>query len=96
VDFYAVWCGPCKRLAPLLDELAGSLTNRVKFVKVNIDEAPALARQYGVEAVPTLLFFRNGKVVGNLVGLPPAEALKARVASLAEAGAAAVKEERGL
>jgi thioredoxin 1 len=93
VDFYAVWCGPCKRLAPLLDELAGPLTNRVKFAKVNIDEAPALARQFRVEAVPTLLLFRNGKVVDTIVGLPTRDVLKARLESLAGAGAASTDEE---
>jgi thioredoxin 1 len=86
VDFYAVWCGPCKRLSPVLDELAGPLTNRVKFVKVNIDDSLALARQYEIQGVPTLLFFDQGKVVDSVLGLPKADALKARLESLAETG----------
>lgn len=85
VDFYAPWCGPCKALSPMLDELAGPFTNRVKFVKVNIDEASGLAQSLGIQGVPTLIFFRNGKPVDRLVGVPSADALKARLESLAGA-----------
>jgi len=83
VDFYATWCGPCKILSPQLDKLAGSFTNQIKFVKINVDEAPALSQRFNIEAIPTLLFFRNGKVVDNAVGLLPAGVLKARLESLA-------------
>ena len=82
-DFYATWCGPCKILSPRLDEMAGTLTNKIKFVKINIDEAPRLAQRLAVQAVPTLVFFKNGNAVDTLVGLPPADTLKARLDSLA-------------
>jgi thioredoxin 1 len=83
VDFYADWCGPCRRLAPMLDELAGPLTNRVKFVKVNVDESPNLARRFEIQGIPALVFFRNGSVVDRVVGLPPADLLKQRLEALA-------------
>jgi thioredoxin 1 len=75
VDFFATWCGPCKVLSPRLDELAGSFTNRVKFVKVDVDQSPGLAREFGIEGVPTLLFFRNGKLTNRLVGVQPTSEL---------------------
>jgi len=84
VDFYASWCPPCKILSPLLDELAGPLTNKVKFVKINVDEATALAQRMEIEAMPTLLFFKNGKVVERSVGLPARDLLKTRLESLAK------------
>ncbi len=84
VDFYASWCGPCKILSPMLDELAGPLTNKVKFVKINVDEATALAQRMEIEAMPTLLYFKNGKVVDRSVGLPARDMLKTRLESLAK------------
>ncbi len=83
VDFYATWCGPCKRLSPMLDELAGPLTNRINFLKVDVDQSPELAQRYAVQGVPTLVFLRNGKEVGRQVGLTSKEALKTRLESLA-------------
>ena len=59
VDFYAPWCGPCKNLAPILDELAGEFTNQVKFVSINIDENPSVAAKFKVQGIPTLLFFNQ-------------------------------------
>ncbi len=88
VDFYATWCGPCKALAPVVDELAGRFAGRVKFVKVNVDEAPALARRFEIQGVPTLLFFRDGKVVDAQVGLASAGALQARLELLVGTAAA--------
>ena len=89
VDFYASWCGPCKVLSPMLDELAGPLTNQVKFVKINVDEANALAQRMEIQAMPTLLFFKNGKIVDRSVGLLWRDMLKTRLESLAKANAAA-------
>jgi thioredoxin 1 len=83
VDFYADWCGPCKLLAPRMEELAGQFTNRVKFVKVNVDEATALARRFEIQAIPTLLFFNDGKVADRLVGLPAKADLETRINALA-------------
>ncbi len=83
VDFYATWCGPCRRLAPRLDRLAGTFTNRVKFLKVNIDESSALAQQFQFQAIPTVIIFKNGRVVDRMLGLPDEEAFKKQLAALA-------------
>jgi thioredoxin 1 len=83
VDFFATWCGPCKTLAPRIDKVAGEFGDRVKFVSVNIDQAPSLAAKYKVEGVPTLLFVSaDGKVADASVGLLSAETLRARLESL--------------
>lgn len=68
VDFWAEWCGPCKMIAPILDEVSTEMQNQVKIAKVNIDENPELATQYGVRSIPTLLMFKNGNVSSNMVG----------------------------
>jgi len=68
VDFWAEWCGPCKMIAPLLDELADEYDGKVKIGKVNIDEQQALAAEYGVRAIPTLLLFNKGQVTDQIVG----------------------------
>jgi thioredoxin 1 len=83
VDFYATWCGPCKQLSPLLDELAGPLTNRVKFFKLDLDSSPELARRFSVVAVPTLIFFKGGRELERSTGLPSRDALKKRLSTLA-------------
>lgn len=69
VDFWAEWCGPCKMLAPVLDELAGEFDGRVKIAKVNIDDHQALATEYGIRAIPTLLLFKEGQVAEQIVGM---------------------------
>ena len=68
VDFWAVWCGPCQMLAPVLEEVATEYDGKVKVAKINVDEEPELAISYGVEAIPTLLFFKNGQIVNKSVG----------------------------
>ena len=68
VDFWAEWCGPCKMIAPLLDELATEYDGKVKIGKVNIDEQQALATEYGIRAIPTLLLFNKGQVAEQIVG----------------------------
>ena len=90
VDFFATWCGPCKRLSPMLDELAGPRTNQIRFLKVDVDQSAQLAERFGVQGVPTLVFFRNGKEVDRLVGLPAKKALEQRLDSLGAAGTFAV------
>ncbi len=77
VDFWAEWCGPCKMIAPLLDELATEYGGRAKIGKVNIDDHPSLASQFGVRAIPTLLIFKGGQVVDQIVGLKSKRDLKA-------------------
>ena len=84
VDFYATWCGPCKMLSPRLDKLAGEFSGKIKFVKVNVDEAQELASRFRVEGIPTLLFFKDGKLDDRVTGLLPEEALKSRLRSLAK------------
>jgi thioredoxin len=76
VDFWAEWCGPCKMLAPILDELAVEYDGRVKIGKVNIDEQQPVAAEYGIRAVPTLLLFSKGQVADQLVGLRSKRDLK--------------------
>ncbi|WP_455481998.1 thioredoxin [Bartonella sp. B35(2025)] len=68
VDFWAEWCGPCKMIAPILDEIATEMKNLIKIAKINIDENPELATQYGIRSIPTLLMFKNGNVSSNIVG----------------------------
>jgi thioredoxin 1 len=76
VDFWAEWCGPCKMIAPLLDELAGEYEGKVKIGKVNIDDHQQLALDYGIRAIPTLLVFKGGQVVDQLVGAKSKRDLK--------------------
>jgi thioredoxin 1 len=77
VDFWAEWCGPCKMLAPVLDELAGEYDGKVKIGKVNIDEHQQLAINYGINSIPTLLFFKNGQVADQVIGMRSKRDLKA-------------------
>lgn len=76
VDFWAEWCGPCKQLSPVIDELAEDLGGAVKVVKVNIDEAPEAPTKYGVRGVPTLMIFKEGQVVDTRVGGMPKSQLQ--------------------
>ena len=78
VDFWAEWCGPCKQVAPVLDELAGEYDNRVRIGKVNIDEDQELAAEYGVRAIPTFLLFKAGEVAGQIVGMVSKRDLKSQ------------------
>ena len=83
VDFWAEWCGPCKMIAPVLDELAEEYAGKVKIGKVNIDQQQELAAQYGVRAIPTLLLFHQGQVADQMVGLRSKRDLKASIARVA-------------
>ena len=77
VDFWAEWCGPCKMLGPVIDELATEQEGKAVVAKVNIDESPELAARYGIQAIPTLLVFKSGEVTETLRGVQPKAALEA-------------------
>lgn len=76
VDFWAEWCGPCKQLSPVVDELANDMKDSIKVVKINIDEAPEAPTKYGVRGVPTLMIFKDGQVVDTRVGGMPKSQLQ--------------------
>jgi thioredoxin 1 len=82
VDFFAEWCGPCKMLAPIIDELAGEYEGKVKIGKCDLDASPDIASKYGVQSIPTLIFFKGGEVVEKLMGFQSKEALKAKLDEL--------------
>ena len=83
VDFWAEWCGPCKMIAPSLEEISTELAGKVKVVKLNIDENPELAAQFGVRSIPTLAMFKGGEVADIKVGAAPKTALSAWISSAA-------------
>ena len=76
MDFYATWCGPCKQLAPVMDGLAEEFKGKIKFVKVNVDDSPALAGRFEISGIPALVFIKDGKVENTVMGLTSAEALR--------------------
>jgi thioredoxin 1 len=80
VDFWAPWCGPCKAIAPILDELAEELGDAVKICKVNVDNNSEVAGKYEIRAIPTILVFKDGQVAENIVGLVSKDDLKAKLA----------------
>ncbi|WP_419959175.1 thioredoxin [Psychrobacillus sp. BM2] len=75
VDFWATWCGPCKMIAPVLEEMDAEMSDKVKIVKVDVDENQATASQFGIMSIPTLVLFKDGKPVDKAVGFQPKEAL---------------------
>ncbi|MBZ7931397.1 thioredoxin [Campylobacter sp. LH-2024] len=82
VDFWAPWCGPCRMLAPVIDELANDFEGKAKICKINTDEQSDLAAEYGVRSIPTLIFFKNGEVVDQLVGAQSKQAITDKLNSL--------------
>jgi thioredoxin 2 len=82
VDFWAPWCGPCKMVSPILDQLASEYSGRVKIAKLNVDENPVVASQYGIRSIPSLIFFKNGKIVNTLMGAQPKAELQRHIQSL--------------
>jgi thioredoxin 1 len=76
VDFWAEWCGPCRMIAPALEEIAGVMGDKVKIVKLNVDENPATASKYGIMSIPTLMIFKNGELASRQVGAAPKQKLE--------------------
>jgi thioredoxin 1 len=79
VDFFAEWCGPCKMMSPIIDELAKKMEDKIKIVKVNIEESGGLAGEYGIMSIPTFLFFKNGKIVEQVSGAMPKDKMEALI-----------------
>jgi thioredoxin 1 len=79
VDFWAAWCGPCKMIAPLVDELAKEYAGKIKVGKMDVDSNPKMATEYGVMSIPTIIFFKKGKVMNQLVGAVGKPELKRRI-----------------
>ncbi len=82
VDFWATWCGPCRMVSPIVEELATEYAGKAKFVKVNTDESSDLASRYNIRGIPTLMFFKDGKSVDHIVGAVSKDHLKAKLDSL--------------
>jgi thioredoxin 1 len=82
VDFWAEWCGPCRAIGPIIEELSKEYDGKVVVVKLNTDENPVTPTNYGIRSIPTLLFFKNGKVVDKLIGAVPKSNIKAKLDAL--------------
>jgi len=83
VDFWAEWCGPCRVLGPILDEVAQEVGEKAQVLKVNVDDNPELAQRYGIRGIPTMIFFKNGQASKTLVGVQPKEEIKKSLEELA-------------
>jgi thioredoxin 1 len=76
VDFWAEWCGPCRAVAPVLEEVAGELNGKLKIVKLNVDENPETAAKYGIQSIPTLMIFKDGQMASRQIGAAPKQKLE--------------------
>ena len=82
VDFWAVWCGPCKVIAPYMEEFASEYEGRVKVAKVNVDDSPNIAVKYGIRSIPTVIFFKDGRMVDQVIGNSPKSKFQERIDKL--------------
>lgn len=82
VDFFATWCGPCKMLAPTIDELSEEYAGRAKIVKVDVDQSPLTAQHFGIQSIPTLVFFKDGKPVSHTMGVQSKDTLQNKLDAL--------------
>lgn len=79
VDFWAPWCGPCRMIAPLIDELAVQYAGKIRCVKLNTDDSPGVATEYGIRSIPTVMIFKNGKKVDTVIGAVPKSTLTSTI-----------------
>lgn len=82
VDFWAPWCGPCRRVSPIVEELAGEYEGKIRICKCNVDENDAIPMKYSIRNIPTILFFKNGELVDRLVGAVPKQEIEDKIKSL--------------
>ncbi|MCK4388790.1 MAG: thioredoxin [Desulfobacterales bacterium] len=82
VDFWAPWCGPCHMVSPVIDNISNDYTDKFKFCKMNVDEAQKTALEYGIMSIPTLMFFRNGEQVDQIIGAVPEATLRPKIEAL--------------
>lgn len=79
VDFFATWCGPCKMLAPIFEELSNEMEGKTQFIKVDVDQSVDIAREYGIQSIPTMAILKNGQAVETMVGFLPKDVIKSNI-----------------